>query len=149
MAYLFGGMILDAERRELRSGAKLIPVEPQVFDILVYLIRNRDCVVSKEDLLSAVWDGRMVSDSAIAARINAARSVMTASSSAGSAPSSAEDSGSLAMSAKTQWRRGVHRLRRPPVRCRVVPRAVKKSHFAGPRTGLILPWHVSAKACLS
>jgi DNA-binding winged helix-turn-helix (wHTH) protein/pimeloyl-ACP methyl ester carboxylesterase len=73
LAYLFGGMVLDAERRELRSGAKLIPVEPQVFDILVYLIRNRDRVVSKDDLLAAVWDGRMVSESAIAARINAAR----------------------------------------------------------------------------
>jgi len=73
LAYLFGGMILDAERRELRSGAKLIPVEPQVFDILVFLIRNRDRVVSKDDLLTAVWDGRMVSESAIAARINAAR----------------------------------------------------------------------------
>ena len=66
-------MILDVERRELRSGAKLIPVEPQVFDILVFLIRNRDRVVSKDDLLTAVWDGRMVSESAIAARINAAR----------------------------------------------------------------------------
>ena len=73
MAFLFDDMILDVERRELRSGAKLIPLEPQVFDILVFLIRNRDRVVSKDDLLAAVWDGRMVSDSAIAARINAAR----------------------------------------------------------------------------
>ena len=73
MAFLFDDMILDVERRELRSGAKLIPLEPQVFDILAFLIRNRDRVVSKDDLLAAVWDGRMVSDSAIAARINAAR----------------------------------------------------------------------------
>ena len=73
MAFLFGDMILDVERRELRSGAKLIPLEPQVFDILAFLIRNRDRVVSKDDLLAAIWDGRMVSESAIAARINAAR----------------------------------------------------------------------------
>jgi DNA-binding winged helix-turn-helix (wHTH) protein/pimeloyl-ACP methyl ester carboxylesterase len=73
LAYFFGDMILDVERRELRSGRKLITVEPQVFDILVFLIRNRDRVVSKDDLLTAVWDGRMVSESAIAARINAVR----------------------------------------------------------------------------
>ena len=73
MAFLFDGMILDVERRELRSGAKLIPLEPQLFDILAFLIRNRDRVVSKDDLLTAVLDGRMVSESAVAARINAAR----------------------------------------------------------------------------
>ena len=73
MTFLFGDMVLDAERRELRSGSALIPIEPQVFDILDFLIRNRDRVVSKDDLLTAIWGGRLVSDSAIAARINAAR----------------------------------------------------------------------------
>ena len=73
MTFLFGDMVLDAERRELRSGSELIPIEPQVFDILDFLIRNRDRVVSKDDLLTAIWGGRLVSDSAIAARINAAR----------------------------------------------------------------------------
>ena len=58
----FCDMILDVERRELRSGAKLITVEPQVFDILVFLIWNCDRVVGKDDLLTAVWDGRMVSE---------------------------------------------------------------------------------------
>ena len=57
----------------MRSGSALIPIEPQVFDILNFLIRNRDRVVSKDDLLTAIWGGRLVSDSAIAARINAAR----------------------------------------------------------------------------
>ena len=73
MTFLFGDMVLDSERRELRSGSALIPIEPQVFDILDFLIRNRDRVVSKDDLLTAIWGGRLVSDSAIAARINAAR----------------------------------------------------------------------------
>ncbi len=73
MTFLFGDMVLDSERRELRSGSALIPIEPQVFDILNFLIRNRDRVVSKDDLLTAIWGGRLVSDSAIAARINAAR----------------------------------------------------------------------------
>jgi DNA-binding winged helix-turn-helix (wHTH) protein len=73
MAFVFGSMVLDAERRELRSGSTVLPIEPQVFDILEFLIRNRDRVVSKDDLVAAVWEGRIVSDSAIAARINAAR----------------------------------------------------------------------------
>jgi len=73
LTFLFGDMVLDSERRELRSGSALIPIEPQVFDILDFLIRNRDRVVSKDDLRTAIWGGRLVSDSAIAARINAAR----------------------------------------------------------------------------
>jgi DNA-binding winged helix-turn-helix (wHTH) protein/pimeloyl-ACP methyl ester carboxylesterase len=73
LAYQFGGFVLDPGRRELRSGAKVCPVEPQVFDILEFLIRNRDRVVSRDDLLAGVWNGRIVSDSAIAARINAVR----------------------------------------------------------------------------
>lgn len=73
MPFYFGGFVLDPDRRELRSGAKLLAVEPQVFDLLEFLIRNRDRVVSRDDLLEAVWGGRIVSDSAIAARINAVR----------------------------------------------------------------------------
>ena len=50
MQFLFGDHMLDDERRELRCGAETIAVEPQVFDLLIYLIRNRDRVVSKDDL---------------------------------------------------------------------------------------------------
>lgn len=71
--FLFADMVLDSERRELRSGSKPTAIEPQVFDLLEFLIRNRDRVVSRDDLLAAVWHGRIVSDSAIAARVNAAR----------------------------------------------------------------------------
>ena len=73
LAFVFGDMVLDAERRELRSGSMLIPIEPQVFDLLEFLIRNRDRVVGRDDLIASIWRGRTVSDSAIAARINAVR----------------------------------------------------------------------------
>lgn len=73
MIYIFENYSLDADRRELRRGAELIAVEPQVFDFLHYLIRERDRVVSKDDLVAAVWSGRVVSESAISSRITAVR----------------------------------------------------------------------------
>jgi DNA-binding winged helix-turn-helix (wHTH) protein len=73
---LFGDHMLDDERRELRRGAETIAVEPQVFDLLIYLIRNRDRVVSKDDLIDAIWGGRAVSDSTLTSRINAARKAL-------------------------------------------------------------------------
>src|SRR5438477_5416330 len=69
----FDQCVLDTERRELRRGQDPVPVQPQVFDLLVYLIENRDRVVSKDDLLNAVWNGRIVSESTLISRINAAR----------------------------------------------------------------------------
>jgi DNA-binding winged helix-turn-helix (wHTH) protein len=54
----------------------LIALQPQVFDLLEYAIRNRDRVVSKDDLLAVVWNGRIVSDSTLSTRINAARSAL-------------------------------------------------------------------------
>jgi len=71
--FRFENHLLDAARRELRRGAELVAVEPQVFDLLLYLVQNRDRVVSKDDLIAAVWGGRIVSDSTLTSRINAAR----------------------------------------------------------------------------
>ena len=71
--FLFEDFALDCERRELRLGGATIPVEPQVFDILVHLVENRDRVVSKDDLIASVWNGRIVSDSTLDSRINAVR----------------------------------------------------------------------------
>jgi TolB-like protein/Tfp pilus assembly protein PilF len=71
--FQFGNYLLDPERRELRRGADLISLEPQVFDLLVHLVRNRDRVVSKDDMIEAVWGGRIVSESTLTSRINAVR----------------------------------------------------------------------------
>jgi TolB-like protein len=71
--FLFSDHRLDTDRRELRRGAEAIALEPQVFDLLVYLVQNRDRVVSKDDLLASIWGGRIVSDSTLTSRINAAR----------------------------------------------------------------------------
>ena len=60
--FLFDDHALDADRRELRRGRRAVAVEPQVFDLLVYLVENRDRVVSKDDLIASVWGGRIVSD---------------------------------------------------------------------------------------
>ena len=72
----FEDYVLDTERRELRRGSALLSMEPQVFDVLAFLVRNRDRVVSKDDLLASVWGGRIVSESTLASRINAARRVI-------------------------------------------------------------------------
>jgi TolB-like protein/tetratricopeptide (TPR) repeat protein len=74
--YLFDDYALDPERRELRRAATLIAAEPQVFDLLEYLIRHRDRVVTKDDLLTAIWHGRIVSESALTTRINSARAAI-------------------------------------------------------------------------
>jgi len=76
LIYFFKNHILDADRRELRRDATLVPVEPQVFDLILYLVRNRDRVVTKDDLINAVWGGRIVSESALTTRINAARTAI-------------------------------------------------------------------------
>jgi len=69
----FEQCVLDTDRRELWRGESAVPVQPQVFDLLVYLIENRDRVVTKDDLLDVVWKGRIVSESTLISRINAAR----------------------------------------------------------------------------
>jgi DNA-binding winged helix-turn-helix (wHTH) protein len=69
----FADHALDTDRRELRRGQEPVAVEPQVFDLLVYLVENRDRVVSKDDLIASVWGGRIVSDSTLTSRVNAAR----------------------------------------------------------------------------
>ena len=73
MPFQFEEFVLDPDRRELRRAGALVAVEPQVFDLINYLVRNRERVVTKDDLLDAVWNGRVVSESTLTSRINAAR----------------------------------------------------------------------------
>jgi len=73
MIFTFEDFALDTEQHELRRGTERIPIEPQVFDILLYLIRNRERVVSKDDLIAAVWGGRIISESTLSSRITAVR----------------------------------------------------------------------------
>jgi len=74
--YRFADCVLDTERRELRRSGVLRRLEPQVFDLLHYLIRNRDRVVSKDDAFGAIWPKRIVSESVLSTRINAVRNAI-------------------------------------------------------------------------
>ncbi|WP_158671466.1 winged helix-turn-helix domain-containing tetratricopeptide repeat protein [Bradyrhizobium guangdongense] len=73
MQFLFRDHLLDTDRRELSREQVPIAVEPQVFDLVVHLMQNRDRVVSKDELIDKIWHGRSVSESTLTSRINAAR----------------------------------------------------------------------------
>ena len=74
--YLFDNYVLDVDQRELRRNHDTIALQPQVFDLLEYLIQKRDRVVTKDDLIAAIWGGRIISESALTTRINAARTAI-------------------------------------------------------------------------
>jgi DNA-binding winged helix-turn-helix (wHTH) protein len=76
LLFSFEDFVLDCDRRELRRSAAIVPIEPKVFDFLTYVIQNRERVVSKDELIAAVWQGRIISDSALATCINAVRSAV-------------------------------------------------------------------------
>ena len=73
MVFRFEDFVLDVDRRELRRANTLIAIQPQVFDVIEYLVRERERVITKDDLLDEVWNGRVVSESTLTSRINAAR----------------------------------------------------------------------------
>jgi TolB-like protein/cytochrome c-type biogenesis protein CcmH/NrfG len=72
----FDNYALDTRLRELRREGELVAMQPQVFDLLVHLLKHRDHVVSRDDLIALVWGGRIVSDSTLDSRINAARNAI-------------------------------------------------------------------------
>ena len=69
----FADFEIDLARQEMRRTGAIVHVEPQVFDLLVHLIRNRDRIVSKDELFEAIWQGRIVSEATLSSRISAAR----------------------------------------------------------------------------
>lgn len=73
MIYRFGSFELDMATAELRRDGAACPVEPQVFALLALLVENRERLVSKDEIIEKVWDGRVVSDSAVASRVKTAR----------------------------------------------------------------------------
>ena len=73
MKFFFSNQILDTDTRELSRENMPISLEPQVFDLVVHLMENRDRVVSKEELIDKIWKGRHVAESTLTSRINAAR----------------------------------------------------------------------------
>lgn len=73
MIYRFDRCELDLDRRELRREGRPLHLEPQVFDVLAFLIEHRDRMVGKEEILAALWPGRIVTDSALSSRIKSVR----------------------------------------------------------------------------
>lgn len=76
MIYRFGSFELDIDRVELRAGGGQCPLEPQVFALLALLVENRDRLVTREEIIEKVWDGRPVTDAAVASRVKSARQAL-------------------------------------------------------------------------
>ena len=71
--FRFADFEIDVARHELRRRGELVPIEPQVFDLLIHLVRNRDRIVSKNELFDSIWTGRIVSEETLSSRVSAAR----------------------------------------------------------------------------
>src|SRR5262245_56650233 len=76
MIYRFGEFELDLATMEMRAGSKALAVEPQVFALLALLVANSERLVSKDEIIEKVWDGRVVSDAAVASRVKSARQAL-------------------------------------------------------------------------
>ena len=120
MLYRFDDFALDTDRRELRVGCNSVDVEPQVFDLLEYVIRHRERVVSRDELIESIWGGRVVSESALSTRINAVRSAIG-------------DSGIQQRLIKTLPRRGVRFVGE----VREEPRASEEAPTVAPENGAV------------
>ena len=76
MLYRFGPFVLDLARFELRADGEPCRVEPQVFSLIALLVENRERLVSRDEIIEKIWDGRIVSDAAISSRIKSARQAL-------------------------------------------------------------------------
>jgi DNA-binding winged helix-turn-helix (wHTH) protein len=73
MTWTFGDFKLDPERFELTCSGESVGLEPQVLSLVIHLVRNRDRMVTKDEIVAAIWQGRAVSDASISSRIRSAR----------------------------------------------------------------------------
>ena len=73
MQYRFAEFEIDLSQHELRRLGESVHIEPQVFDLIVHLVRNHDRIVSKDELIETIWNGRIISEAALSSRINGAR----------------------------------------------------------------------------
>src|SRR5215470_1402668 len=76
MIFCFEDFELDTDKVELRAAGAAVAIEPQVFELLALLLANRQRMVSKDEIVAKVWDGRAISDAAIASRIKSARQAL-------------------------------------------------------------------------
>src|SRR5260370_32911936 len=76
LLYSFQDFVLDTDQRELRRGRTMVPIAPLAFDLLEFLLRNRERVLTRDDLIASIWNGRIVSESALGTCVNAARSAI-------------------------------------------------------------------------
>jgi TolB-like protein len=76
MIFRFGASSLDTDRCELRTHGVAVPVEPQVFALIRLLVENRDRLVGRDEVVEKIWNGRIVSDSAISSRLKSARAAL-------------------------------------------------------------------------
>ncbi|OSJ09629.1 adenylate cyclase 3 [Bradyrhizobium canariense] len=126
MRYLFENYELDSGRRELSRDTNVVALAPQTFDLLDYLIRNRERVVGKDELITAIWKGRCVSDGALTTRLNAARSAIG-------------DSGERQRLIKTLARKGYRFIGTVQEADRAPTMAVNESQRETAKTALTLP----------
>lgn len=130
MTFQFGDYVLDPDRRELSRGTETVAMGPQVFDLLLYLVTNREHVVSKDRIFDAVWDGRVVSESTLASHINAVRKAIG-------------DSGQDQRLIRTVARKGfrfVGEVRQADTLLTAAPRAAKPLDLPGRPSIAVLPF---------
>jgi DNA-binding winged helix-turn-helix (wHTH) protein len=122
MTLSFGDYEINLDRRELKRAKRPVHVQPQVFDLLVYLVQNRDRVVSKDDLIASVWSGRIVSESTLTSRINAARKAVGDSGESQKLIRTIPRKGLRFVGAVSEQPANIHSVETPPGQIREQPR---------------------------
>jgi TolB-like protein/Flp pilus assembly protein TadD len=121
--FRFGDFEINLARRELRRAGAVVHLEPQVFDLLVHLVQNRDRIVSKDELIDVIWHGRIVSEAALSSRISAARRALG-------------DSGNDQSLIRTMYKRGFRFVGELAVDAASAPAAIADPQAPAPQTAI-------------